>query len=156
MAWSVSAVSRQAIADMLTNIVAMDLDSDAWKMALFNNSVVPDKDATAANFAYNTGTWLLANEVSSSGQWAVAGVTLASKTVTTPSTGVVMFDAADPASGSTATMTNVYGGLVYDDTLTTPVAKQGLCFNYFGGANSVTSGTFTVVLSANGIMRITV
>jgi hypothetical protein len=50
----------------------------------------------------------------------------------------------------------VFGCLVYDDTITTPVADQGLCFNYFGGTQSVTAGTFTVVWSASGIFRITV
>ena len=42
-----------------------------------------------------------------------------------------------------------------DDTLTTPVADQGVCYNYLGGANSVVNGTFTVVWHANGIFRIT-
>jgi hypothetical protein len=67
-----------------------------------------------------------------------------------------MWDASDTASGATATLSNVYGVLVYDDTLTTPVADQGVCFNYLGGANSVVSGTFTVVWNANGLFRITV
>ena len=52
---------------------------------------------------------------------------------------------------STTTLTAVFGCLVYDDTLTTPVADPGLSYNYFGGTNSVTSGTFTVVWNASGI-----
>lgn len=158
MAWSASAIFRQAVADMLGNVTAMDLDADAPKVALYNNSITPDKDATAALSAYNAGTsqWLTANEVYQAGQWAQAGVTLTSPTLTTPTSGVVMFDGADTASGAAATLANVYGALVYDDTLTTPVADQGICFNYFGGVNSVTSGTFTVVWNTNGIFRITV
>lgn len=156
MTWTASVVSRQAMADMVKNITPMDLDSDVWRMALFNTSVTPNKDDTAAAFAYNGTTWGTANEVSSAGQWAVAGVALSSLVVSTPSTGVVMWDAADPSSGSSATMSGIFGGLVYDDTLTTPVADQGLCGLYFGGTNSVSGGVFTVVLSANGIMRITV
>ena len=55
----------------------------------------------------------------------------------------------------TTTLTNAYGCLVYSDTRTTPVADQGICFNYFGGANSVTSGTFTIVWNASGILALT-
>ena len=57
------------------------------------------------------------------------------------------------ASGSTADIANAYGALVYDNTI---AGDPGICFNYFGGANSVTNGTFTVVWHANGIFRITV
>ena len=59
------------------------------------------------------------------------------------------------SANGTTTLTNAYGCLVYNDTVTTPVADQGLCFNYFGGANSVTSGTFTVVWNASGIFAFT-
>jgi len=155
MAWTGSVLSRQAIADMLANAAPMDLDSDAWKFALFNNSVTPDKDATAANFAYGAGTWLAANEVSQAGQWTAGGITLASKTLTTPSTGVIMFDAADPTSGSAATLTNVFGGFIYDSTLTAP-AGQGIAGISFGGTNSVTAGQMTILLNTLGILRITV
>jgi hypothetical protein len=72
------------------------------------------------------------------------------------SSNVYTFDAADTVStGSSATLANVYGCLVYDDTITTPVADQGVCYNYFGGANSVTDGTFTIAWSASGIFAIT-
>jgi len=36
------------------------------------------------------------------------------------------------------------------------VAKQGVCYNYFGGAQSVTAGTFTIVWNVNGVCRFTV
>lgn len=156
MAWSASAISRAYVTDSLNRTAAFDLNADSFKVALFNNSVTPDKDAAAASYGYNLGTWTTGNEQSSSGQWAAGGVALASVVVSNPSTGVVMFDAADTASGSAATLSGVFGALVYDDTLTTPVADQGVVHTYFGGTNSVTSGTFTVVWSANGIMRFTV
>lgn len=156
MAFTDSHIFRQAVADILGNTTALDWDADTFKAALYNNSITPDKDATAANSAYNAGQWVNTNEQSSSGQWAAGGVSIGSKTVTTPSSGVVMVDSADTASGSTATLANVYGVLVYDATLTTPVASQGLCYNYLGGSNSVTSGTFTLVWNANGLFRITV
>jgi hypothetical protein len=69
--------------------------------------------------------------------------------------GVVFYDAADTAGAGNVTLAGVFGCLVYDDTLTTPVADQGICYNYFGGTQSVTAGTFTVVWAANGIWRLT-
>ena len=159
MAWSASAIFRAFVTDALENTAAFDLGGtpDTFKVALYDNDITPDKDATAANSAYNVDQWVTTgNEVSEAGQWATGGVALTSPDITNPSGGVVMFDASDTASGSAADLANVYGCLVYDDTLATPVADQGVCFNYFGGANSVVNGTFTVVWHANGIFRITV
>lgn len=153
MAWSNSKVFRQFLADAVLNVAAFDLDSDTFKVALFNNSITPDNDVTAANSAYNVGQWATANEVSESGQWAAGGVALTSPTINVGTADVVFWDAADTASGSAADLASVYGCLVYDDTLTTPVADQGICYNYFGGSNSVTNGTFTVAWSASGIWR---
>lgn len=158
MAFTASAIFRQFVADNLAGTSVFDLNapSDTYKVALYNNTGTPDKDAAAASTAYNTGQWVLANEVSQSVTWPAGGVALASMTITTPATGVIMFDAADTASGASATLSNVYGSLIYNDSKTTPVADQGVCYNYFGGANSVTSGVLTVVWNANGIFRITV
>lgn len=156
MAWSASAVFRAAVTDMVCNTTAMDLNSDSFKVSLHNNSITPDKDAASASTAYNTGQWTTANEVSHSGQWAAGGVALSGAAVSNPSSGVVMLDASDTSSGGAATLANVYGCLIYDDTLTTPVADQGVCFNYFGGAQSVSAGTLSVLWSASGILRITV
>ncbi|MDD4867428.1 MAG: hypothetical protein PHQ28_10040 [Mycobacterium sp.] len=122
-------------------------------MALYDNDITPDNDVSAANSAYNAGQWASSgNEVSESGQWATGGVALASVTVSVAVADTVTFDAADTASGSAADLANVYGCLVYDATVSTTVDDQGICYNYFGGANSVVNGTFTVVWSASGIM----
>lgn len=156
MAWSNSKIFRQFLADAVLNVAAFDLDSDSFKVALYDNDVTPDNDVTAANSAYNVGQWATAgNEVFEAGQWAQAGVALTSPTINVGTADVVFWDAADTASGSAADLASVFGCLVYDDTLTTPVADQGICYNYFGGSNSVVNGTFTVVWNANGIWRIT-
>lgn len=156
MAWSDSKIFRASLADMLGNVAAMDLDADSFKVALYDNDITPDNDVTAANSAYNVGQWVTTgNEVFEAGQWAQGGVALASQSLDRTVADVVFFDAADTASGSAADLANVNGVLVYDDTLTTPVADQGLCYNYLGGSNSVVNGTFTVVWHANGILRFT-
>lgn len=157
MAWADSRLFKLTLKDWLikTTNFAMDLDADSCKVALYNNTTAPDNDVTSANTAYNVGQWVTANEVSQAVQWPAAGVVLASPVVDSATADIVFFDGADTASGSAATLAAVFGCLVYDDTLTTPVADQGLCYNYFGGTNSVTNGTFTVVWHANGIVRFT-
>lgn len=156
MVWSNSRVFRPFIADCVLNVAAFDLDSDTFRVALYDNDITPDNDVTAANSAYNVGQWVTTgNEVFEAGQWAQAGVALTSPTVNVGTADVVFWDAADTASGSAADLANVFGCLVYDDTLTTPVADQGVCYNYFGGSNSVVNGTFTVVWNSNGIWRAT-
>jgi hypothetical protein len=155
MAWADSKVFQHHLADAVLNVTAFDLDSDTFRVALYTNAITPDNDVTAANSAYNVGQWATANEQFEVGQWAQAGVALASPVINVATADVVFWDASDTASGSGADLTNVFGCLVYDDTLTTPVADQGVCYNYFGGSNSVVNGTFTVVWSANGIWRAT-
>lgn len=132
--------------------------ADTVKAALYNDSITPDKDAALTSTGYNTGQWAVANELTSSTQWPSGGIALGTKAFTTPSSGVFMFDAADTTHTGTVTLSGVRGCLVYDDTITAGtggVAKQGVCFNYFGGTQSVTAGTFTIVWHANGIFRIT-
>jgi len=153
VAWTNSKIFRITLANSLGNVTALDLDADSFKLANYNNSITPDQNVTAANTAYNVGQWASANEVSQSGQWAAGGIAIGSTVLDTSTNGIVMFDGADVASGSAATLSNVYGGLVYDDTLTTPVADQGLCYLYYGGAASVTNGTLTVQFASTGICR---
>jgi hypothetical protein len=153
MSWSNSKIFSSFITDSLNRTNAFDLNSDAFKAALYNNTTAPDQTVAAASAAYNAGQWAVANEVSNGG-WSAAGLALASITSGFASN-VYTFDAADTANGSAATLAAVFGCLVYDDTLTTPVADQGVCFNYFGGTQSVTAGTFTVVWNASGILTLT-
>lgn len=155
MSWTDSRIMRPATADVWDNTTAIDLGTDVPKVALYNNSITPDNDVTSALSAYNAAAsqWLTANEVSQAGQWATGGVALASTVLNSGTADLVFYDAADTSSGAAATLASVFGCLVYDDTLTTPVADQGLCYNYFGGTNSVTNGTLTVVWNVNGIMR---
>jgi len=136
------------------------LGADVVKFALYGGNT-PDKDASLVTTGYNSAAsqWVVAGEKTSGTDWVTAGRTLASKTLTVPSSGAFMFDAADLTSVATATLSGVEGGLTYDDTITVGtggIAKQGVCYNYFGGAQSVVAGTFSVVFNANGVFRFTV
>lgn len=158
MAWANSSIFREWVSQayQASGTGYTGLDSDTVNVALFNNTTTPDKDAAVGSTGYNTGVWVIANEVTDATNWVAGGRPLASKTFTTPATGVFMFDAADLAGGGNVTLANVYGCLVYDNTITAgTVAKQGASFHYFGGPQSVTAGTFTVVWHVNGLHRIT-
>ena len=155
MAWSNSKIFMALIEDALENTVALDLNADSFKVALYDNDITPDQTVTSANTAYNAGQWTAAgNEVADGTEWDAGGEPLANPTSTRASN-VYTFDGDNTVSGgSSATLANVFGCLVYDDTMTSP-ADQGVCYNYFGGTNSVTDGTFTVVWHTSGIFTLT-
>lgn len=159
MAWSNSKVFQRYLTNMVGNVLALDYDADTIKAALYNNSITPDNDvATDVLTGYNgaASQWVTANEVidSSGGgtDWPAGGVALGTKSLDVATADLVKVLAANTASGGTADIANAYGCLVYDDTLAN---KPGMSYNYFGGPNSVTAGTFTVVWHANGVISFT-
>jgi len=156
MAWTNSKIFSSFLTDVLNNTTAMDLNTDALlEVALFNNTGTPDQTVTSANSAYAVAQWVVGNGVSDATGWPPLGRPLASVT-SGFTTNVYTFDAADTVSANaTTTLAGTYGCLVYDHSIATPVADQGICFNYFGGTQSVTSGTFTVVWNASGVFTIT-
>ena len=156
MAFADSAVFGSFIEDVFENTTEIDLNTDAFKVALFNTTTVPDEDATSAASQFGAGgTWTTANEEISTTDWPTGGEPLASP-LSTRAAGVYKFDGTDTVqNGTTCTLADVYGCLVYDDTMTTPVIDPGVCFNYFGGVQAVTAGDFTVQWHTNGIFTIT-
>ena len=153
MSWSASKIFPAAIVDCLGNTVAYDLNSDAFKAALFNDTITPNQLVTSANSCYAVGVWA-SGGVSDASGWPAAGRSLVTVTLTDYSAATVKFDADDTVSANdTTTLASVYGTLVYNDTMAAP-ADQGLSYHYFGGVQSVTSGRFTIVWHANGIVSI--
>jgi len=152
MAWTNSKIFASFVVATIDRTLAFDFDTDSTLVALYNNSITPDNTVSLANSAYNVAQWATAQEQFQAGQWAQGGVALASKTVTAATT-TITCDAADTASGSACTLSNVYGCLVYDNTTAT---KGGFSYNFFGGANQVTNGVLTVVWNAAGIFSFSV
>jgi len=154
VAWANSKIFSAAITDSLNDTASLNVDADNIKAALFDNTITPSQTVASASSAYNAGVWNAGGVFDASG-WPAVGRQLLSVT-SVFSTNVYTFDAADTVSAnSTTTLTNAYGCLVYNDTIAAPVADQGLAYLFFGGANSVTSGTFTVVYNALGVMQLT-
>lgn len=149
--WTNSKIFVSFIEDALENTSALDLNTDSFKAALFNNSITPDNTAATANILFNAGQWDDANEVFDAAEWATGGIVIASTTFA-PTAAVLKFDGDNTVStGTSATLASVYGCLVYDDS----VNDTGVCYNYFGGVNAVTDGTFTIVWDASGIFTLT-
>ena len=124
----------------------IDLVADTVKVALLDNSL---------SFAQTGVGWAAsstnANELAATGGYSAGGAALASKAVTQESTHG-KFDAADTAWTS-ATFT-AYHAVIYDDTPSSP-ADPLICSIDFSGAQSVSSGTFTIQWAAGGILTIT-
>jgi len=145
MAITASGLYFPSFEDIVDNDSAIDLAADTHKVALFTNSL------TAPNFgtdtAYGSAPYN-ANEVGSPS----GGVALSSVTVTLDtSSGVrLKFDAADTAWGSQS-ISGIRGALIYDDTITTPVADPVLCLVDLTTDYAVTSGVFTLQWASGGI-----
>lgn len=142
------------VTDKFNNTTLMDLNADTLHAAIYDNTGTPDQTVASASTAYNTGQWVTANEADNGG-WSAGGLALASVT-SVFATNVYTLDAADTANGAAATIPDTRGCLIYDNTIAAPVADQGICYLSFGGLQSVTAGTLTIVYNASGIMTITV
>lgn len=154
MAWTASKIFSALVTDALNSTATTNIDADTIKNALFDNTITPSQTVASASTAYAAGVWA-SGGVSDATGWPAAGRALGSIT-STFSSNVYTYDAADTVSAnSTTTLTNATGCLIYNDTLTTPVADQGICFLYLGGPNSIVSGQFTVVYNASGLFTLT-
>jgi hypothetical protein len=148
MAWSNSKIFSAFITDCLNNTAALDLNADTIKAALFDNSITPSQTVATASTLLGAGVW--ASGQLSNGGWSAGGLALTS-VASGFSSNVYTFDAADTANVTDATISGAFGAFVYDDT----VADQGISYNYFGGTQSVTAGTFTILWNASGIFALT-
>lgn len=146
MAWSTSKVFAYATLQGFSK--QLNLTSDSYKVALYSsNSMTPDATVTTAVLTEYNGTasqWVTGNEVSGTG-YTAGGVAVTPISLS-QTTNVITFTSSGTPSWTTATFT-AYGCLVYDTT----VSNEGLSFNYFGGAQTVTAGTFTIAWNASGI-----
>jgi hypothetical protein len=127
---------------------------DTINCALYNTTPVTAtaRDDTFAHNAYLAagGQWVTANEITGSG-YSAGGNTLGTKT-NAESSGLVSVGAAN-TSWTTATLAGIFGDLVYDNTVTN---KYAYCWNYFGGTQSVTAGTFTIAWNSGNIFTVTI
>lgn len=155
MAWTASKIFSAYITDSLNRTLAYDLNADTITVALYNDSITPSQTVASGSTGYGAGVWTAGSSpnIQDASGWVYAGRNLAG-VASGFASNVYTFDANDLASGtSTTSLTAATGCLVYDNTL---AADDGICYNYFGGSNTITSGTFTIVWHAtNGIFNLT-
>lgn len=128
---------------LMDKVVDLGTGGDTIKVALLDNSHA----FTAANDGWAD---VSANEISGTG-YTTGGATLAGQTVAEDGTSA-KWDGTDTA-WSSASFT-AYHAVIYDDTVTTPTADQLICSIDFGGAQTVTSGTFTIQWHSSGIITL--
>lgn len=168
MAWTASNISTAAVLSMVngnantsgaqvpffTASGTTSFDGDTVNVALYNNSVTTATASTdtLAHNAYlaSGGQWTSSNELATAGGYTVAGVAVTPKAETF-SSNVVTFTSSGTPNWTSASF-SAYGCLVYDTTI---ASKWVYCWNYFGGVQTVTSGTFTINWNASGIFTIT-
>lgn len=142
MAVTASGLFVATFVDVLdTTQLAIDLDLETHKGALFTNSITPNFTTDTAYGAapYN------ANEVTGT-NWAAGGVALTGTTFTGAS-GTVTFDASDVSVAST-TISSARCYLLYADAL---AGNNAICLVDFGADYSTNNGTFAIAWSASGI-----
>lgn len=132
-----SGIYNRFKANLMNKVV--DLEADTIKVALLNNS----HSFTAT---HNNWSEVSANELAASGNYSTGGATLADGAVTQGAT--TKFDATDTA-WSSASFT-AYHAVLYD----TSASNDLICSFDFGGAQTVSSGTFTIQWHTDGIITL--
>jgi hypothetical protein len=182
MAWDGpkgSGIFRQWMADALANLANF---SGSWGtpaappangdflVALFKDTIDPDKNAARNLTAYNTGEWIPANQqaVGDTANWPPAGVPLTGCSVvetvvgpplpppglpppaTADYAGYITVRGADTpnnnaGTGGTVTLEDIAGNLLYWAGANPIQVGQGVAHHWFGGGNTVIDGTFTII-----------
>jgi hypothetical protein len=124
-----------------TTQLAIDLDLETHKGALFTDAVVPNfsTDTAYAVAPYNASE-------TSGGSWTSGGVALTTTVFTEAVSGKGVFDGAD-VSVATTDIASAMGYLLYADVL---VGNNAICLVDFITAVSTTNGTFTITWTAPG------
>ena len=125
-----------------TTQLAIDLDLETHKSALFSDTLAPDFDA---NTAYGVSP-LDANEVSGTG-WAAGGVALTGTTFTLVAGGKTKFDATDVSVAGT-TLTSAMCDVIYADAL---AGNNAIMLIDFVTAVSTVAGLFEILWHTDGI-----
>lgn len=146
MAVTASGLYVSTFIDVLdTTQLALDLDLETHKVAMFTNSITPN---FSTDTAYGVAPYN-ANEVSGTG-YTAGGTALTGTTVTESPAGTLMWDAAN-TSWTTSTITNARCALIYADAL---AGNNAIVLVNFGADYSTSAGTFEIQWAAGGILTI--
>lgn len=136
-----SGIYTATIRDALLNAIALDLNAETHKVAMYTNTLTPNFDADPSSYSST-------NEVSGTG-YTAGGQALPGTTLAIAS-GILTFDATDSAWAS-STISNARGAIVYADPL---APKANIVAVNFGADYSTVAGTFTIQWNALGIFTV--
>ncbi|HLL28597.1 MAG TPA: hypothetical protein VKT73_13215 [Xanthobacteraceae bacterium] len=126
---------------------------DVFKVALIKSGMAGTYGASTTNYTDVTGN---SDEASGTG-YTAGGQALAGQASPTISGTTAFVDWTTDPSWTSATL-SVAGMIIYNTSQRGPTATRAMSVHDFGGTQSVTAGTFTVVLptadSSNAILRI--
>lgn len=142
MAVTASGLYLPTFVDVLdTTQLALDLDLETHKGALFTNSITPN---FTSDTAYGVSPYD-SNEVTGT-NWPAGGIALTGTTYTGAS-GSTTFDATDVSVAST-TISGARCYVLYADAL---AGNNAICLVNFGADYQTVAGTFAILWSASGI-----
>lgn len=146
MAVTASGLFIPTFMDVLdTTQLALDLDLETHKLALFSNGITPN---FSTDTAYGVAPYN-ANEVSGT-NWAAGGVALTGTALSESPTGSLMWDATDVSVAST-TLTAARCALIYADAL---AGNNAIVLVNFGADYSTSNGTMAIQWASGGIFAI--
>jgi hypothetical protein len=146
MSVTASGIYVATLQDVLdTTQLALDLDLETHKGALFSNAITPnfDTDTAFGVSPYN------ANEVTGTG-WAAGGVALVGTALSISPTGTLMYDATDVSVAGT-TLTGARAYLLYADAL---AGNNAIVLVNFGADFATVNGTFGIQWAATGLLTL--
>jgi len=128
----------------------MDLDADSFKIALFlstSNAATPTLSGLAS----------ITNQHANANGYTTGGVVLGSVTWTRAA-GVATFDCADAVWTASGGSLVARYAVIYNDTVTTPVADPLICYSLLDNTPAditvTDTNTLTIQMSASGIFTL--
>lgn len=159
MAFAASGLFTSNIINWLNRSIAIDWLQVATpnKIALYNNTIVPDYTVAAASAIYSA-----TNEVTGTA-WPAGGVTITTAaagsaslvpTLSQSPSKYVMADFTNDLSVAATTIASpgAYGCYIYQDALSPKAAIVGITFGGLG--YPTTAGTFAITFAAGGVWNI--
>ena len=141
MSWSGSGLYAGTLLDVLdTTQLAIDLDLETHKIALYDNTITPDFAATAPAYATS-------GEIVGTGYTAGGNTT---GTAPSQSGGIVTWDADDP-QWDNSTLSGVRGAIIYADGLAGDNPIEGVDL---GQAYNTSAGTLLLTVNVAGLAQI--
>lgn len=129
-----------------TTQLAVNLDLETHKLALFTNSITPN---FSTDTAYGVSPYD-ANEIANSGNYTTGGFVVTTTTFTENPTGTAMFDADDWTVAS-STISLARCALIYADAL---AGNNAIVLINFGADYSTVAGAFTIQWASGGIATV--